>query len=208
MNIKEAYNSWACQYDTNENKTRDLEAVSLRQVLGNLDFKSCLEVGCGTGKNTEWLLTKADEILAIDFSEEMLNAAKSKGFNEAVRFLQCDINQPWNFTSTQFDLAVFSLVLEHIADLDWVFEQVARHIKSGGYLYVGELHPFKQYSGCKAKFETEEGVNTLTCFTHNISDFIRSAVTAGFRIELIDELFDGNDKNSIPRILAMLFVKI
>jgi ubiquinone/menaquinone biosynthesis C-methylase UbiE len=50
MNIKEAYNHWAKQYDTNLNKTRDLEAVALRESLANISFQTCLEIGCGTGK--------------------------------------------------------------------------------------------------------------------------------------------------------------
>lgn len=52
MNVETAYNKWAEQYDTNENKTRDLEGVSLRKTLANINFEECLEIGCGTGKNT------------------------------------------------------------------------------------------------------------------------------------------------------------
>jgi hypothetical protein len=33
MNVKKAYNKWAEQYDTNNNKTRDLEAMALRKNL-------------------------------------------------------------------------------------------------------------------------------------------------------------------------------
>lgn len=58
MNVKDAYNNWAAQYDTDLNKTRDLEAVSLRQTLSNIDFTSCLEVGCGTGKTRSGWLQK------------------------------------------------------------------------------------------------------------------------------------------------------
>jgi hypothetical protein len=32
MDVKEAYNIWADQYDTNENKTRDLVAISLEKL--------------------------------------------------------------------------------------------------------------------------------------------------------------------------------
>ena len=53
MNVKEAYNIWAEQYDVNENKTRDLEGFSLRKILSNIHFERCLEIGCATGKNTE-----------------------------------------------------------------------------------------------------------------------------------------------------------
>lgn len=205
MNVKDAYNNWAAQYDTDLNKTRDLEAVSLRQILSNIDFTSCLEVGCGTGKNTEWLAANAKEVVAIDLSEEMLNKARGKTYKGSVSFLQFDMNETWDFTNRQFDVVVFSLVLEHIKDIDNIFNKVSEKIKPGGYLYIGELHPFKQYTGSKAKFETDKGTQLVTCFTHHISDFTKAANKNGFQIILIDEFFDDNDKSSVPRILTLLF---
>ena len=58
MTVKESYNSWALQYDTNSNRTRDVENIALRKVLSNIQFDKCLELGCGTGKNTVWLIDK------------------------------------------------------------------------------------------------------------------------------------------------------
>ena len=97
MNIEEAYNQWSNQYDTNQNKTRDLEAISLRETLEEIDFENCLEIGCGTGKNTEWLITKGKSILAIDLSDKMLNIARKKVVHENVEFLKADINKVWDF---------------------------------------------------------------------------------------------------------------
>ena len=58
MDTREMYNKWAEQYDTNYNKTRDLEAFALRLTLSDFSFDNCLEIGCGTGKNTQWLIKK------------------------------------------------------------------------------------------------------------------------------------------------------
>jgi ubiquinone/menaquinone biosynthesis C-methylase UbiE len=207
MNIKEAYNTWAGRYDTNSNKTRDLEAISLRETLANVPFESCLEMGCGTGKNTAWLLTKAKQLLSVDLSEEMLAKACQKITAEHVVFKQVDMLQPWTFTDHTFDLVVFSLVLEHIEDLSAVFKKVANVTKPGGFVYIGELHPFKQYSGTKARFETEAGLQVLTCFDHHVSDFTQAALQNGFAIETLNEYFDENDKHTLPRILTLLLRK-
>lgn len=208
MSIEAAYDRWAEQYDINENKTRDLEGVSLRKTLTNIDFEDCLEIGCGTGKNTTWLISKANKILAMDLSEEMLAKAKSKIQSDKVEFCQADINDEWDFAKNrQFDLVTFSLVLEHIKRLDKIFEKLTRVVKNGGYVYIGELHPFKQYNGTKARFETENGVEVLTCYTHHISDFTNAATNYGFEIQLLDEFFDNDDKTSSPRILTLLFKK-
>jgi SAM-dependent methyltransferase len=207
MGVKESYNDWADQYDTNLNKTRDLEAVSLRETLIDMCFDSCLEIGCGTGKNTGWLSEKSNKVLAVDFSEEMLFKAKLKINSPKVVFRQADINNKWTFGTNKFDLIVFSLVLEHIENLDPLFEQLSESIQKDGYVYIGELHPFKQYSGTKAKFETESGTQAVSSYTHNISDYTQVAARYGFAILKVNEYFDDNDRVSIPRILTLLFQK-
>ena len=207
MNVKEAYKNWSIQYDTNVNKTRDLEAVSLRDMLSEIKFENCLEIGCGTGKNTEWLVAKGKRIVAVDISEEMLSIAKQKITDKSVSFLKADITENWSFTSLTFDLAVCSLVLEHIEDIQNVIRQIAEHLKVGGVLYIGELHPFKQYAGSKAKFETEAGEQIVTAFTHHISEFTEAAQAHGLTIEEIKEYFDEDDRSNLPRILALKFIK-
>jgi ubiquinone/menaquinone biosynthesis C-methylase UbiE len=207
MNPQQAYNSWASQYDTNENKTRDLEAKALRDILSTISFNSVLEIGCGTGKNTEWLLQKAQRITAVDLSEEMLSKAKEKIQSDNIEFIQFDINNDWNFTERTFDLIAFSLVLEHIENLDHIFKEVYKKLNDEGFVYIGELHPFKQYTGTKARFETKEGLQIVQCYNHHISDFIQSAKKYGLKLIGLDEYFDNEDKTSIPRILILLFQK-
>ncbi len=207
MNVQQAYNKWADQYDTNNNKTRDLEAVSLRTTLANFQFEHCLEIGCGTGKNTEWIMTKATKVVAVDLSEEMLAKARQKLNADNVQFVQADITSDWNFANEKFELVTFSLVLEHIENLNEIFHKVAGIIKPNGLVYVGELHPFKQYTGTKARFDTADGQQIVTCFNHNISDFTTAAKSNEFEIVDITEYFDENDRSNIPRILTLLFRK-
>ena len=205
--VQQAYNSWAQQYDSNENKTRDLEARSLRETLAPLTFEHCLEIGCGTGKNTAWLLQKAASVTAVDLSEEMLSKAKEKITGSNVNFVQADIMQPWTFATRAYDLVGFSLVLEHIEELQPVFTKVAAVLKPGGYLYISELHPFKQYNGSKARFETAEGTQVVTCFNHHITDFTNAGKANGLDLVSITEYFDEGDRNTIPRLLTLLFKK-
>ncbi|MDO6389731.1 class I SAM-dependent methyltransferase [Pontibacter sp. BT731] len=208
MTVEEAYNSWAAQYDTNKNRTRDLEAVALRATLAAIPFETCLEIGCGTGKNTEWLVRRAMHVTAVDLSGEMLERARKKVSSNKAVFLQADITQPWQFATQVYDLVTFSLVLEHIQELDFVFEQAAAVIKAGGYVYIGELHPFKQYTGTKARFDTEEGRQEVECYTHHVSDFVQTASQHGLKLVELNEFFDDNDRAGIPRILTLLLQKV
>jgi ubiquinone/menaquinone biosynthesis C-methylase UbiE len=102
--IKEAYNQWSLLYDTNQNKTRDLEAKAIRSLLDNSKFRNTLEIGCGTGKNTIWLSTISEEHTAVDFSEEMLRKARLKIASHSVQFVEADINHDWNFAKGLHDL--------------------------------------------------------------------------------------------------------
>jgi len=205
--IKEGYNRWAGQYDTSLNKTRDLEAKSLQQLLDNMHFNRALEIGCGTGKNTQVLQYICDKVLAVDFSEEMLAIARKKVPASNVSFIQADITEEWDFAKETFDLITFSLVLEHIKNLTPIFEKAARILTFEGMVYVGELHPFKQYGGTKARFTEKEATTTLACFTHHISDFTDNASAGGLKIEKVAEFFDTSDKSTVPRILSLLFKK-
>ena len=67
--IIDNYNAWACQYDNNINPTRDLDKTVTKESLSNIDFFKVLELGCGSGKNTEWFITKADKLVGLDFSK-------------------------------------------------------------------------------------------------------------------------------------------
>jgi ubiquinone/menaquinone biosynthesis C-methylase UbiE len=207
MNIKEAYQIWSEQYDTNDNKTRDLESVALQATLSNIKFDKVIEFGCGTGKNTVWLEQKAKQLLGVDFSEAMISQAINKSTAPNTKFILADINEPWSFTNEQYDLVTYSLVLEHIEDLDTIFKKACQITTEHAYLYMSELHPFKQYAGSKARFTTEAGEQIVTCFTHNISDFLNAAKKYNFELKLLEEWFDNDDKTNIPRILTLLFQK-
>lgn len=207
MSIQNSYNEWSKQYDSNENKTRDLEALSLSEILGERHFTKTLEIGCGTGKNTGMLAGISESVLSIDLSPGMIAVAKEKIKNTNVTFLEVDIQKDWDFAGEKFDLVTFSLVLEHIKDLESLFKKLSVVVNQGGIVYVGELHPVKQYSGSQARFETSSGTHLVDAFIHHVSDYTNAANDAGFAIESIREYFDGNDRTLMPRLITFLLRK-
>lgn len=204
MDNQQAYNQWSATYDTVENKTRDLEAKALRESIDG-DELDILEIGCGTGKNTEFLQTKAKYLIGADFSAEMLAQAKAKITAENVEFKQLDLRESWGFADDSFDLITCSLALEHIENIDFVFAEARRVLRESGRFYFGELHPFKQYQGTKARFETGSGVFELECFVHHVSEFFAAASANGFELIELKEWFDDDERTQIPRLLTMIF---
>jgi ubiquinone/menaquinone biosynthesis C-methylase UbiE len=125
-NVQSAYNNWAKSYDEMDNKTRDLDKLATQLMLADIinSTDSVLEFGCGTGKNTEWLIKKTPHLTAVDFSGEMLNKARQK-FSSDLIFQQVDITQQWPFKKHSFNIVTCNLILEHVQNLDFVFAEAA-----------------------------------------------------------------------------------
>jgi len=200
------YDEWSATYDTVVNPTRDLEKRACESLLGQHSFERVLELGGGTGKNTAWLASRAREVVSVDLSPEMQAVAREKVTATNVEFRIGDVTATWNFGNV-FDLITCSLILEHVEDLRHIFSEAARIVVPGGRFYICELHPFKQYSGSKARFEAKGGERILECFTHHVSDYTNAALISGFAIERIDEWFDGYDRTGMPRLVSFVFKK-
>jgi len=203
--IIDKYNAWAYQYDNNINPTRDLDKTVTKESLSNIDFFKVLELGCGSGKNTEWLISKADKLVGLDFSKNMLDMARKKIISQKVTFINADLNEKWPVNNNSFDLATINLTLEHIEILDHIFNSLFMKLSQGGKCFVCELHPKKQLAGSKAQFK-ENGIDiVLDVFQHSEQEYIQSAERAGFNLLVKEDWYD-NEKD-IPRLISFLFEK-
>lgn len=205
MNTGDAYNAWAASYDSTNNKTRDLEGEVLRKTFLNPHYGNILELGCGTGKNTEWLSEKADFVSAIDVSPKMIQKAREKTMAGNVTFTEADLRKDWPVKPGWANLITCSLVLEHIEDLDFIFSEAARALKRNGKFYICELHPGKQYRGSRARFETDQGIQEPEAFVHHISDYLNAAKKHSFTLLDLNEHFDNPRKENIPRLISLIF---
>ena len=199
------YNAWAYQYDNNINPTRDLDKIVTKKSLSKIDFFKVLELGCGSGKNTGWLISKADRLVGLDFSKNMLALARKKITSEKVTFINADINKKWPVSNNSFDLATINLTLEHIEILDYIFNSLFMKLVEGGKCFVCELHPKKQLAGSKAQFEENGTSIVLDVFQHSEQEYIQSAEKAGFNLLVKDDWYDN--QKDVPRLISLLFEK-
>lgn len=206
--IQNAYDEWAEIYDTNHNPTQDLNATTIRQESLPLSGQRILEIGCGTGMNTQYLAEKGKEVTGIDFSEEMLAVARERVKTENVQFAIRDITKPWNFDNGSFDLVVANLVLEHVEYLPHIFREAVQVLDTGGTFYIAELHPFKQLRQLQAKYVSKKtGKEVLVdAFIHSTSEYVNEAISAGFNLKWMREL--KHEEDEIPRLLTLLFEKL
>jgi ubiquinone/menaquinone biosynthesis C-methylase UbiE len=203
-----AYDEWSAAYDSDANATRDLDAAVLRKQALLRREGDVLELGCGTGKNTEWLSETARTIVALDFSDGMLERARKRIRSNNVRFARHDIREPWPVESATYDLVVENLVLEHIEHVGPFFSEAARVLKPMGQLYACELHPFRQLQGKVAQFrsaQTGEKVH-VRAHLHDVSEFLRAGLKAGLRLIDAGDWRDADaPSKSAPRLFSMLW---
>lgn len=207
---RQAYQDWAEIYDSNANRTRDLDALVLRSAELPLDGAHVIEIGAGTGKNTTYLAERAGRVLALDLSSAMLDKARARLEADHVRFAEHDITTPWPAENGGTDLVIGNLVLEHIEDLAPVFAEIARVLKPGGTVFLSELHPERQARGSQAQFERDGEAAFVEAYVHTVSEYVTQAETAGLTLTGINEAIEAGaevSEDTPPRLLALTFVK-
>ena len=200
-----AYDAWSEVYDSAANRTRDLDAEVLRRQTFALAGCDVLELGCGTGKNSEWLAAGAASVLALDFSAGMLARARERVPAAHVRFVEHDLRARWPAADAAFDRVIADLVLEHVEHLPPIFAEAARVLRPGGLAFFCELHPFRQLAGGQAHFvrpRTDEVVH-VPAHVHDVSDYLAAGCAAGLRLVGAGDWRDA--PGAVPRLFSTLW---
>ena len=104
--------------------------VKTKLILGMIEGKNILDVGCGACTLSKILLEKSYNVTVIDSDEKAVEIAKKKG----LMGFKADIAD-WK-TSTKFDCVIASDVLEHIDDDKFVIRKIYAILKPGGCLIL------------------------------------------------------------------------
>lgn len=119
------------------------EALERRLVLrhiGDVAGRDILEIGCGDGDLAVRLAELGGRVSAIDASEQMIAAARQRAsaHHANVNF-RLGIAQQIPFEDGSFDIVVAVTILCFVRDATPVFREIARVLKPGGRLVIGEL---------------------------------------------------------------------
>jgi len=92
------------------------ERPATQMLLGDVSGKRILEVGCGAGPLTEWLVGHGAAVTAMDVSPVMARLARAR-LSDRARILVGDLAEPLDFApDASFDLVVASLVVHYLRD--------------------------------------------------------------------------------------------
>ncbi len=120
--------------------TERLERRLILELAGDVGGRKLLDVGCGDGDFAVELARRGASVTGIDASPEMIGAAKRRAEQQkaAVTF-HIATAQQLPFSAEQFDLVTAITILCFVDDPSPVFREIARVLRPGGRLVIGEL---------------------------------------------------------------------
>lgn len=131
------------KWDLNEfYATGVAEITKLLNILNNngikVNLENALDYGCGAGRLTEALARKFVSATGVDFSQNMINLAKTHGQFKNLNYEKVNGQDISNFPAKTFDFIVSLITLQHSpAQVQYLLlKEMIRILKNNGVIVV------------------------------------------------------------------------
>ena len=143
IGVLEGYARWAERYDHWKNPLIAVEEPIINKLLQELQFKTALDVGTGTGRHAIRLAERDATVIGCDLSPEMLRVAQAKRASNgnALALVWGTTEASLPFARENFELILCSLVLSHVANLQECIQEFARLQTKPGNCLISAYHP-------------------------------------------------------------------
>jgi len=138
---------WAESSDLQEVYANDDRIVANLEAVLDLSGKRVLEVGAGTGRDSESLARAGAEAWTLDYSEQSL-ALMSENLEDQVRIV-CGDAFALPVASESFDVVFHQGLLEHFKNPEDILAENHRVLKPGGYVLADVPQRFHYYTLAK-----------------------------------------------------------
>jgi len=108
-------------------------------MLPQVSGMSCLDLGCGEGHNTRLLADQGARVVALDVAESFIAAAAAQD-RHGIRYVIAD-GAVLPFSTSTFDAVTAFMSLMDVADPERTLREVARILRSGGFVQFSVVHP-------------------------------------------------------------------
>lgn len=124
-----------------DNPNDTLERPILLELTGELRDRRVLDLGCGAATFGRYALDQGcRSYVGVEASPNMVDAARGTLAATPGRVEHAAM-EAWSYPEAAFDLAVSSLALHYVAELDAVFRGVHRALAAGGRFVFSVEHP-------------------------------------------------------------------
>lgn len=185
------------------------------QVAFNLNPKSIIEVGCGTGHLAKKLAKNGREIIAVEPSESMFKIACETLKGTSVKIHKCLIE---NYPSPrEFDLILSHMCVQTVSDLNGFFSSISDLLSKDSIFIFSIPHPcfYNNYKGFFSKEEyqyimpqskiisfsiTKDKDQLIKGIPYNhrpIEQYIKALKTSGMCLTDLDEIHPSNSIQSL-----------
>jgi ubiquinone/menaquinone biosynthesis C-methylase UbiE len=118
------------------------DTFQLHALLALLDRDVVVgDLGCGTGKVSELLAPNVRQVIAVDGSSHMLEAARRRVEGRQNVELRLGNLEALPIENEQLDVAIIGLVLHHVPDPALALGECARVLHRGGRLLIIDMLP-------------------------------------------------------------------
>lgn len=130
--------------------TEALECRLVGDLLGEVAGRDVLDVGCGDGALAVALARQGGRVVAVDPSAAMIAGARRRAEEGGANILLCRAEaERLPFGSARFDRLVAITVLCFIEDAAPSFAEMARVLRPGGRLVIGELGKWSTWAASR-----------------------------------------------------------
>ncbi len=183
--VGDGYAAWSETYDLRPNPLISAEEPAVRALIDSVPAGHALDVACGTGRHTAYLVERGFETVGIDSSPEMMALARAR--LPQVRFESADLSAI-PFATGHFDLVLCSLALDHVDDLRGALQEMARVTRPGGTVIISTFHPINSVLGGGAFYRDGSGARGIVREAQqNVSDYLMAAIAAGLELQECSE---------------------
>jgi ubiquinone/menaquinone biosynthesis C-methylase UbiE len=159
-------------------KGRIISNLQIEWFVRNLKNEGlCLEIGCGTGRVTGFLMKNVNSLICTDASRKMVKINRYKYASNSVHYIVCDARH-LPFREKTFSSVVGARVFWHLADFIKALREASNVLKIGGVLlfdFPCLLGPFSLYSKLRRVKH-----DVLTLFTSRRA--IKEIFKSGYKI--------------------------
>ncbi|MEU5403292.1 class I SAM-dependent methyltransferase [Streptomyces sp. NPDC005963] len=190
LDAADGYASWSSIYDTLPSSYIEVEEPIVHEILDRLPAGDALDAACGTGRQTRALTSRGFRTIGVDQSPQMLEKARGHAPEAQYRVGRLE-SLPLDDESV--DVAVCSLAMTHLAELDAGVAELARVVKPGGRIIITDMHPFViSLQGQCLFVHGSEQLAFVRNHVHLASDYLNAFARAGLTVRACHEpLFNG-----------------